>query len=262
VHTPIQAKPAIRSKYEGRDLGSCQGNTAYAAMVDNLDQNIGQILQTLETEGLDRETLVIFTSDNGGIRSISCQDPIRAGKGSYYEGGIRVPLIFRWPERIPPGTTSESPVTNLDFFPTLLDILGEEPDQTMLDGLSLWDHLSRGEELEERALYFHFPIYLQADDPLEDKGRDPLFRTRPGSVIRRGDWKLHYYYEDRGVELYDLVHDPGESHNLTAIRPARAEELLRELRQWLAEHEAPVEFLPNPEYDKAFDHASRARFTR
>jgi len=191
-------------------------------------------MEELDKLGISENTLVIFTSDNGGIREISCQDPLRAGKGSYYEGGIRIPLIFRWPGMIKGGSVSEEPVINLDFFPTLMEILGEEALGN-LDGLSLWPLLSGEDALPERPIYFHFPVYLQAYRKGFDDGRDPLFRTRPGSVIIEGNWKLHYYYEDRGVELYNLQIDPGESNNLTAIYSSKTKELLSKLKAWLEE---------------------------
>ncbi|RLD95732.1 MAG: aryl-sulfate sulfohydrolase, partial [Bacteroidetes bacterium] len=209
VHTPIQAKAGLEQKYEKKGAVACQDNASYAGMVENLDSCIGRLMEELDVLGLSENTLVIFTSDNGGIREISCQDPLRAGKGSYYEGGIRVPLIFRWPGLIENESVSIEPVINLDFYPTLLQITGQESPAN-LDGLSLWPVLGGEDALTERPIFFHFPVYLQAYKKGFDDGRDPLFRTRPGSVIIEGNWKLHYYYEDGGIELYDLNSDPGE----------------------------------------------------
>ena len=251
VHTPIQAKDSLEQKYVKKGGRDCQSHSAYAAMVDNLDRCIGLLMAELDQSGLRENTLVIFTSDNGGIREISCQDPLRAGKGSYYEGGIRVPLVFSWPGKIKPGNRVEDPVIHLDFFPTLMKLTGIEAPAD-LDGLSLWPLLTGKRELQERALFFHFPVYLQAYRTGYDDGRDPLFRTRPGSVVRKGEWKLHYYYEDGGVELYNLKSDPGERNNLADIHPDKKEELLHELREWLEEKDAPVTFEPNPEFDEAY----------
>ena len=259
VHTPIQSKDSLEQKYLEKGGQNCQNHAAYAGMVDNLDANIGQLLDELDRSGLRENTLVIFTSDNGGIRDISCQDPLRAGKGSYYEGGIRVPLVFSWPNQIEQGIRLEDPVINLDFYPTLLDLTGQEflPE---LDGVSLWPLLKGKGTLAERELYFHFPVYLQAYRAGFDDGRDPLFRTRPGSVIRKGEWKLHYYYEDEGTELYNLAADPGERNNLASDLPEKTEELLILLREWLQREEAPVDFPPNPDFDSMYLDSLEAEF--
>jgi arylsulfatase A-like enzyme len=251
VHTPIQPKDSLEQKYQEKGGRDCQAHAGYAAMVDNLDRCIGLLLEELEQAGGRENTLVIFTSDNGGIREISCQDPLRAGKGSYYEGGIRVPLVFSWPGRIEAGVRLVDPVIHVDLYPTLVELMGKETPAE-LDGLSLWPLLDGTGELPERALYFHFPIYLQAYRAGYDDGRDPLFRTRPGTVIRKGMWKLHYYYEDGGVELYDLQTDPGESNDLAAIYPDKKEGLLGLLREWLEQENAPVVFQSNPDFDEAY----------
>ena len=252
VHTPLQSKAALEQKYTAKEAGGCQQHAVYAGMVENLDSCIGSLLHELEKLGLSENTLVVFTSDNGGISYVSCQDPLRAGKGSYYEGGIRVPLIFRLPGRIQAGSKSEIPVINLDFFPTFLELIGREAP-TDLDGLSLWPLLDGSGQLEDRPLFFHFPVYLEAYRKGKDGSRDPLFRTRPGSVIREGEWKLHYYYEDQAAELYNLRLDQGETNNLAADYPAVKEELLSKLMQWLEEEQAPVNFGPNPAFDSLFE---------
>lgn len=252
VHTPLQSKPGLEQKYINKGAAGCQNNATYAGMVENLDSCIGALVGELDKLGLSENTLVVFTSDNGGIREISCQDPLRAGKGSYYEGGIRVPLIFRWPGIIKPGTITEEPVTHMDFYPTFMDLTGNTPPPD-LDGLSLWPLISGKGALDERPLFFHFPIYLQAYRSGYDGGRDPLFRTRPGSVIREGNWKLHYYYEDSGIELYNLHIDPGESKDLSVIYASKTKELLAKLKSWLEEEEAPVQFDLNLSYDSLFE---------
>lgn len=254
VHTPIQAKPSLENKYTQKGGVDCQSNAAYAAMVDNMDRCIGMVVDQISALDLEENTLVIFTSDNGGIRHISCQDPLRAGKGSYYEGGIRVPLVFRWPGNIAAGSRSDEAVINLDFYPTLMDLSGGSVSGLEPDGVSLWPLLSgRTRSLQKRPLYFHFPIYLQAYRAGNDGGRDPLFRTRPGSVIREGEWKLHYYYEDGGVELYKLSEDPGERNNLADINTKKSDELLSLLKAWLKGENVPVEFEKNPEFDPGYE---------
>lgn len=251
VHTPIEPRAEARARYESRAPAACQDQPGYGGMVDALDRGVGQIMKELRRQGLEENTLFIFSSDNGGIRSISCQDPLRAGKGSYYEGGIRVPLVFRWPGVIRSGRTDE-PASHLDFFPTLMDVCGLEL-RGEWDGISLWPLLKHGSKLPDRPLFFHFPVYLQAYDFREDQGRDPLFRTRPGSVIRKGPWKLHVYYEDGKCELYRLDQDPGEQQDLSSLNADKTAELLAELNLWLEDYQAPVQFEDNPLFDGGYE---------
>ncbi len=246
VHTPLQAPAALVEKYERKPKVPGQANPVYAAMVENMDMNIGRLLTKLQALGLDSNTLVIFTSDNGGIRATSHQSPLRAGKGSYYEGGIRVPLVFRWPGHIQPGT-SAVPVTNMDFFPTLLNLLSINTNAPELDGQSILPVLQGG-TMAARPLFWHFPVYLEAYNRQEDEARDPLFRTRPGSCVRYGHWKLLQYFEDNDLELYNLQTDPGEQHNLAASQPQMLAKLKGMLEQWQQAAKAPIPRQRNPQY--------------
>ena len=214
-------------------------------MISNLDWNIGRLIDALRNNGLEH-TFIIFTSDNGGNYNFTRQLPLRAGKGSYYEGGIRVPLFFVWPDRISPGTRSEYPVTNLDFFPTLLAVAGADP-RPELEGLNLLPLLAEGAEPAERALFWHFPIYLENRNA-EAPTRDPAYRTRPVSVVRRGNWKLHLYYERNELELYNLAGDVGEQFNLAEFMPEISNRLLELLTAWRAETNAPIPTELNPHY--------------
>lgn len=251
VHTPLMGKPHLVKKYENKKGETSTESAIYAAMVENVDTNIGHLLQTLEALNLVNNTLLVFTSDNGGIRAISQQDPLRAGKGSYYEGGTRVPYIIKWPGKIKPNTQSNVPITNLDFFPTFQSVLGLELPNKTLDGVDLLP-LLKGGSIENRALFWHFPIYLQAYDSNKDDGRDPLFRTRPGSTMRFGKWKLHQYFENNILELYNLQKDLGERHNLAATYPKKTQELLSILKKWRKEINAPIPSQLNPEFDADF----------
>lgn len=239
VHTPIQAPDSLVKKYKAKSSDSLQNNPVYAAMIESLDTNVGRILKKLDELGLSENTLIIFTSDNGGIRKISRQDPLRAGKGSYYEGGIRVPLAIKWPGQIEPNSKSPVPVINMDFYPTFLDIINAKTKPAILDGKSILPVL-KGSSIAERPFYWHFPIYLQAYDPKSDDGRDPLFRTRPGAAIRLGDWKLHLYYEDNKQELYNLKEDLGERKNVVAQHPEIAKKLHSMLLNWQSSVNAPL----------------------
>lgn len=248
VHTPLIGKELLVNQYKNKKVTNGHSNPVYAAMIETVDANVGKILAELDELDLTDHTIIIFTSDNGGIRSISNQHPLRSGKGSYYEGGIRVPCIIKWPDQVAPASTSDYPIVNLDFFPTFREILGIELNDNEMDGISLLP-LFRGEKLPQRPLYWHFPIYLQAYNPEKDDGRDPLFRTRPGSVVRLGDWKLHEYFEDHGLELYNLSVDTGERNNLAGKKPEKTRELLTLLRQWRRHVKAPVPREPNPQYN-------------
>ncbi len=250
VHTPLMGKEELIQKYKQKQGIDGQDNPVYGAMVTAMDQNVGRLLSTLDSLQLSDNTLVIFTSDNGGIRSVSSQEPLRAGKGSYYEGGIRVPLVIRWPGRVSPGTENKTPVLNMDFYPTLAAITNSTMHQVK-DGTDI-SPLLASESIQDRDLVWHFPIYLQAYNPKDDDGRDPLFRTRPGSVIRRGDWKLHYYYEDKGMELYNLAEDVGERNNLAVANPEKVKELKQAMENWIESMEAEVPASANPEFDSLY----------
>ena len=256
VHTPLQGRKDLLKKYQGKD----GVNAHYAAMVEAMDENIGRLMKCLDESGLKEKTLVLFTSDNGGICKISSQAPYRAGKGSYYEGGIREPLVVRWPGKVAAGSRCEVPVIGLDYFPTFLEVAGaKKPEGKVLDGVSLVPLLTGSGGIAERELYWHFPIYLQAYAVGGDESRDPFFRTRPGSMIRDGDWKLHEYFEDGGLELYDLKNDPGERNNLAKKKPEKAEELKKKLDAWRKEMKAEVPTKLNPKYDADFQPKVRKR---
>lgn len=251
VNTPLQAKEDVIEKYRQKGGVGCQQHPAFAAMVELMDENVGRMISRIDELGLTDNTLVVFISDNGGIRAISCQDPLRAGKGSYYEGGLRMPMIMKWSGQITPGTT-DAPVVNLDFYPTFMRVLESPSEDKILDGVDL-SPLFSGGTLHERPLFWHFPIYLQHYNPRLDQGRDPLFRTRPGTVMRYGKWKLHEYFEDGALELYDLDADLGETNNLADVLPEETAELHLRMIDWRTRTNAPVPTERNPDYDPDFE---------
>jgi arylsulfatase A-like enzyme len=251
VHTPLMGKPELVEKYKAKGGRNGQENPVFAAMVENVDTNIGKLLRFLEDLKLSDNTLVVFTSDNGGIRAISSQDPLRAGKGSYYEGGTRVPYILKWPNIIEANTTNKTPIVNMDFFPTFMSIIGVQLNNKILDGQDILP-LLKGKNIEERPLYWHFPIYLQAYSVEKDDGKDPLFRTRPGSTIIYKNWKLHHYFEDDDLELYNLEYDLGERNNLATSHPKKKQELFKLLNDWRNDVDAKIPLELNPEYDPNF----------
>ena len=250
VHTPIQSKPDYQKKYSNKESNEYHNRPDYAGMIQSLDENIGKILDKIDTLNLSENTLIIFTSDNGGIRAISNQYPLRAGKGSYYEGGIKVPMIFSWKGKIEAETDSYERISNLDFYPTIKNLVGYK-ENIDLDGVDLTP-IFKGEKLKKRELYFHFPIYLEPYRVQLDSGTDPLFRTRPGTVIIKDNWKLHHYYEDNKFELYDLEKDISESKNLIEINKEKKTELLMDLNNWRKAKNAPIPSKLNPYYDQKY----------
>ncbi len=249
VHTPIDPVKSLLPKYEIKPERDGQNNAKYATMVENLDSQIGRLIELLQNSGKLENTFILFTSDNGGHYGITKQWPLRSGKGSYYEGGIRAPMFAYWHGKIKAGTISDIPGTNLDFFPTLLEVAGiEKPDEKILDGKSILPVLNNSGTFKERPLFWHFPIYLEAYLKEGDQTQDPLFRTRPGSAVRLGDWKLIQYFENNDIELYNLKDDLSEENNVTKLNPQKTKELLQIIENWRKETNAPVPTELNPEF--------------
>ena len=250
VHTPIQSKPDYQKKYRNKNSNEYHNRADYAGMVQSLDENVGKIMDKIDELNLSENTLIIFTSDNGGISAISNQYPLRAGKGSYYEGGIKVPLIFSWKGKIDTESQSYERVSNLDFYPTIKQLVGYT-SPIDLDGEDISPVLFGG-KLKKRELYFHFPIYLEPYNVHKDNGTDPLFRTRPGTVVIKDNWKLHHYYENNQFELYNLEKDISESKNLIDINIKKKDELLSKLNNWRKTENALIPTKLNPHYDQKY----------
>ena len=251
VHTPLQGKENLIQKYNLKQGVNGQENSIYGSMVSSVDENIGRILNIIDESKLTENTLIIFTSDNGGIRAISNQYPLRAGKGSYYEGGIRVPFIMKWPNKIDAGVNKKTNVSHLDIYRTLQEIVNPKIGVKKLDGINLKSQFKGPSQLE-RDIFYHFPIYLEAYNKIKDHGRDTLFRTRPGSVIISGKWKLHHYFEDNGTELYNLETDIGESDDLSDKEPKIVERLKHSLENWRLKEKAFIPNEKNPFYSSIF----------
>ncbi len=250
VHTPLQPKETLLPKYEAKPPGALHDHAVMATMIQAVDDGVGRIVATLEELQLRKDTVIVFFSDNGGYGPATDMDPLWGYKGNYYEGGIRVPLFVNWPGVVAAGQRTAEPVIGLDLYPTFLDLAhAERPDQP-LDGVSLLP-LLKGEvpSLAARPLFWHFPAYLQSYEAEVDEQPDPLFRTRPCGVVRLGDYKLHEYFEDGRLELYNLREDIREQRNLVGDEPERARELHGLLRQWRSQIGAPVPTEPNPEFD-------------
>ncbi|MCP4613845.1 MAG: sulfatase [Planctomycetes bacterium] len=236
VHTPIQAKKDLIEKYKAKPPTN-QKNPTYAAMVESLDDAVGRICSTLDELDLAENTIIFFTSDNGGLLGPTNNAPLRSGKGFPYEGGIREPLIVRWPKVIKSGTLSNEPVTSVDYFPTICHAAGVPlPNDRDIDGVSLLGHLqSNGTlELNRHAIYWHFPHY---------RGN-----VVPYSIIREGSWKLIKRYEGKPFELFNLKSDISEENDLSKIYPTKIRQLDAKLRRWLRLTGAKLP-KPNPDYD-------------
>ena len=247
VHTPIQPVAGLLGKYLGKSPSNGQDNAKYATMVENLDRNIGRLIDLLHEKKLYGNTFIFFITDNGGLFRVTKQRPLRAGKGSYYEGGIRVPAFAVWPGKINPDQVSEAPITNLDILPTLLELTGIlKPEDKILDGISLIPLLTGNKELPERPLYWHFPVYLEGGN---NESQDLLFRTRPGSAIRYGDWKLIQYFENNVIELYNLKDDVSENNSLVNENQEKAKTLLSMLDHWRKRTDAPIPKTLNPDFE-------------
>lgn len=221
VHTPLQAKADIEGGYAKIDPQQRQGKPAYAAMVQSVDDSVGRVMRTLEDLEIADETLVLFTSDNGGFAKATDNSPLRANKGSNYEGGIRVPLIIKWPGKTLPGSVSGEPVIGTDFYPTILDALGHpsRPHQHQ-DGMSLVPVLAGDGKLNREAIYWHYPHYNQHP------------QSFPSGVVRSGRWKLIEAYETGEAMLFDLRDDIGEQKNLAASHPDKVTALSGLLKEW------------------------------
>lgn len=262
IHSPLQGRPETLAKFKAKTPGAQHSHAMYAACTYDLDASVGVLMQKLDDLGLTNNTLLVFTSDNGGTQQ-SSQEPLRGNKGSYYEGGIREPFLVRWPGVTKPGSRSDVPVINVDLFPTFLAAAGAAvPPDKVLDGESLLPLLTGETSLARKAIFWHFPGYLNS--PVI-RGREldvrTGFRSRPVTVIHNGDWKLHLFHEEwqldggreklatnNAVELYNLQEDIGERTNLANRNTAKRDELLGELLAWHRSTNALVAHEPNPQY--------------
>ncbi|MHC4783824.1 MAG: sulfatase [Planctomycetota bacterium] len=253
VHTPLNTRKDLEQKYlakkktmeidtpifgtEGRrKVRLVQDHAVYAGMVEAMDLAIGKVMDALRANGLDDNTIVMFMSDNGGLStsegSPTSNLPLRAGKGWMYEGGIREPVIIKWPGVTKPASVCSEPVTSTDFYPTILEIAGLPPmPKQHIDGVS-WVPLLKGQKLDRGPIYWHYPHYSPQGGG-------------PASAVRDGHWKLIKWYEDDRLELYNLKEDIGETNNHADKNPELTQRLLNQLNKWLQETDAKFPS-PNP----------------
>jgi arylsulfatase A-like enzyme len=244
VHSPHEAKPELIAKFKGQAAAGGHHDPTYAAMIASVDESVGRVLATLDELNLTENTIVIFSSDNGGVGGyvreglkkagdVTDNAPLRSGKGSLYEGGVRVPWIVRWPGKVPVGVT-DTPIISVDLLPTLIELSGAKaPANQPLDGVSLVECFSSGgAKAPARDLFWHFPGYLGA-------GQN-AWRTTPAGAIRSGDWKLIEFYEDGKEELYDLRTDESQRSNLAEKKTEKVAELSAKLVAWRKAVSAPM----------------------
>jgi len=240
VHTPLMAKPEMVAEYRGRRPHGLQANPTYAAMLESVDQSVGRLMQKLDELRLAENTIFCFTSDNGGLATTEGDKtpathnaPLREGKGYLYEGGIRVPLLVKWPGAIEPGSTCAVPVCSIDLLPTIAAMC-EVSHAANTDGESLVPLLRGSGELVRDTLYWHYPHYSNQGG-------------RPGGAIRRGNHKLIESYDTGRLELFDVVQDVSENRNLAEEQPELARELAAALGAWRSAVGAQM-MTPNPDY--------------
>ena len=241
VHTPLQAKKELIDKFAAKVKdGIRHKNATYAAMIASVDESVGKVTATLKELGLSGRTIVIFASDNGGLvlREITSNVPLRAGKGSAYEGGVRVPFIVKWPGVTKPGSVLDQPVITPDLYPTILEMTGAKGDpkhNAVVDGVSLVPLLRPdGQGLKREAIYWHYPHYHPGG-------------ATPYSAIRAGNWKLIEFLEDGRVELYSLGEDIGEKRDQSNDLPVQRKAMLEQLRKWRTSVGAQMP-MPNPKF--------------
>ncbi len=241
VHTPLSNRIEwLIEKYRqkaGDDVSEAQ--IKYAAFVETMDHYVGQLLDALEASGLKDNTMVVFTSDNGGHPEHAFNRPLRGSKWHLYEGGIRIPMMVRWPGQVEPGAVSAVSVIQTDLLPTFVEVAGGVNQNDELDGQSLVPLFNQDPAFEDRSLFWHFPYYHPEGQSFyeasEEVGVEDEFkaRTLPQSAIRKGEHKLLYFYEDERVELYNLATDVQESNDLASGEPELAESMKNELLQYL-----------------------------
>ncbi|NQZ60372.1 MAG: sulfatase, partial [Lentisphaeraceae bacterium] len=258
VHLPLKARKEIVAKYK-KKLSSkkwdYKWNPTYAAMIEVLDKSVARVQAKLKELNLDKNTLFIFTSDNGGHAAVTTSKPLRGAKGAFYEGGVRVPTFMVWPTVIKAGTETNTPITSVDFLPTFAKMAqAKEPTSQPVDGVSILP-LLRGKKLPKRSIFWHYPLYLSG---VKEGKVIPAFGTKekfwravPSSMICRGDWKLMHFFEDDSIRLYNVAQDIAESKDLSKENPEIAQKLFEELKAWQKETKAVIPDQQNPLFGKA-----------
>lgn len=258
VHGPLRARNGVVAKYKKKlethnDDGAWEWNPIYAAMLEAVDTSVGRIRAKIKQAGLAENTLIIFTSDNGGASFATTNNPLRGAKGAFFEGGIRVPTCAAWPTVIKPGCRSGAALTSVDFMPTFAELAGASlPTNQPVDGRSFVKILQGHTALQNRAIFWHYPLYLSGsgyNQVLPVYSTDKMnWRAVPSSVIRKGDYKLIHYYEYDSYKLFNLREDLSEKYDIARKMPGKAKRLHAELMTWVKDTMAPVPTIPNPKF--------------
>jgi arylsulfatase A-like enzyme len=263
VHTPLRAKKEVVEKYkkkwENWPDKSKKWNPTYAAMIEVMDNSVGVLRAKLKELNLDKNTLFMVVSDNGGPGGHSANLPLKGAKGALYEGGIRTPAVAVWPDVITANSVNDYPITGVDLMPTFAEVGGAAlPKNQPVDGQSFMKLLNTGKDLKKRSIFWHYPLYLQGkdskrgwpgDNVLPVYGTNKMYwRAVPGSAIMEGDWKLIYFYEYEKYELYNLALDQSEQKDLSQSHPRIAKRLYKKLMKWVKDTEADVPTQENPDY--------------
>lgn len=251
VHVPLEANKKDIHVVKERTPERGQNNYIYSAMVYSVDRSIKRILDVLCEKGFDKNTIIIFTSDNGGQSMVTDNYPLKGQKGNIYEGGIRVPTFIYWPGKIKPKSKCDIPITIIDYFPTVADIAGIQDNKYSVDGESLLPLILNEGYLDRKCIFWHLPNY-------NGKGTNAKVWQAPVSAVRKGDWKLIHNFEDSSVELYNLKNDISETKNLASEHSTIVNELMYELKEWQKKSKAPIPWKLNPNYDET----SRAWITK
>ena len=253
VHSPMAARKNAVDRFSSQfSTKDCDGvDPVYAAEAEQLDVSLGRIMASLDSLGLTDNTLLIFTSDNGGSLKYTTNGVLKGGKGGFYEGGIRSPFVARWPGVIKSGTATSYPANGIDFMPTFAEMAGAPlPEKQPVDGISLLPVFRNPGYQKERVMYFHFPLYLGGEEgvsselPAFDTGK-PMWRAVPCTTIIRGDWKMIWYDEYDKYELFNLANDISEKNNLVGKFPEVEKSLLNEIQSWVKAVDAPVPKIPS-----------------
>jgi arylsulfatase A-like enzyme len=257
VHSPLRAHEQVKARYDKKLANGDwdrKWNTTYAAMIEAVDKGVGLIHQTVKDAGLVEDTLIVFTSDNGGASFATWCDPLKGAKGAFYEGGIRVANCMSWPGVIEAGSVCDSPITGVDYMPSFAELGGAYlPTNQPVDGQSFVPLIKGDKARGNRSIFWHYPLYLQGagyNQVVNVYGTDkPYWRATPCSVIRKGDWKLIQFFETDSIELYNLKNDIGEKKDLANTHPEKAESLLTELKAWQKNTRAVIPNTLNPDYN-------------
>lgn len=258
VHTPIKARKEIVKIYDEKLKNGNwdrKWNTTYAAMIHAVDLSVKRVHAKLVELGLDKNTVFVFSSDNGGHAGATTNKPLKGAKGALYEGGVRVPTFITWPSTVKSGSECNTPITSVDFMPTFAELAGAKlPTNQPVDGSSIVT-LLKGDAMKERSIFWHYPLYLAGTGEgkvIPVNGTDNMYwRGVPASMIMKGPWKVINFFEDNSFKLYNIEKDLSESKDLSSEYPEVAKSLTEELRKWQQETKAVIPTAENDKFSSA-----------